>query len=598
MKYSEESIQKLSDIEHVRKRPTMYVGDTTKETIMIPVVLNDKLDMKFHSVSLGYLTCVREIIDNGLDVIRHTGVGDKIKINFDGKSFVISDNSVGVPIGKHNGSNEAVPEVVFGHLRSGKNFDSENLIIGMNGMGASITNFLSRKFSCTIHRDGKRYFQTWENGEPVFVQLKAAKHMPTGTEIAFELDESFFDNYIPTTEEISDFVSLIARLNTDIKFYFNNDKIFTNSLRDYKRTENDVHYKSKTVEMLIIPWHTDSENYQIITSVNGVPTFYGGVHENEFETMFLERVKKALKLKGDNVHRNHILKGCCIFVSLSNVTDILFDSQAKTRLITNNINRYMADVDNGINKFIRQEKDSWLAWINDQFERKKTVKRIQKKRDSSLTEYHHAFEFENSEVYIVEGGSAKSDFLSVRNPNQGILPIRGKIMNVKERRLSDVVKSDTVVNIIDMLNININGRSDCPYDKIIIATDADPDGLHIQSLLINFFQFVCPDLMDRVFILQSPLYVVEGTKDYYRTYYDKASYLAADNSGKDVRYNKGLGALTKREWRVMVNPEERRIIKLDVSDKSTMKLTIERVFGVDSDVRKRWLSSDLPIYKV
>ena len=149
-------------------------------------------------------------------------------------------------------------------------------------------------------------------------------------------------------------------------------------------------------------------------------------------------------------------------------------------------------------------------------------------------------------------------------------------MNVKERKLSEVVKSDTVINIIEMLNINVAGLShECPYSKIIIATDADPDGLHIQSLLINFFLFVCPDLMDRIHILQSPLYVVEGSKGYYKTFYDKESYQNELHNGRDIRYNKGLGSLTRREWAQMVDPKNRKLIQVDVTDKKKTNKTIE-----------------------
>jgi len=580
MAYSENDIQKLTDLEHVRKRPTMYVGDTGMETILIPTVHDGKLQLRYHEVSLGYLTCVREIIDNAIDVIRFTGKGSTVKIDFDGHFFRVQDNSVGVPIGVHNGTKEHVPEVVFGHLRSGKNFDTDALIIGMNGMGASITNFLSDTFQCTIYREGKHYHQSWVKGQAHKKHIKKTNHV-TGTDIKFSLESEFFDGYVPGIE-VKDFVSLIARLNTDITFFYNGQKILTNSLRDFRFSEDG-----------------EEEQYQIFTSVNGVPTFFGGTHETEFENMLLDRVKKALKLKGDNVHRSNLLNGLCVFIALNDVPDILFDSQAKTRLITKNIDRYMEDVENGIYKFVKQEKDGWLEWINEQFERKKVAKRIRAKKGTSVPGYHHAKDLNDSEVYIVEGESAKSNFLSVRSPNQGILPIKGKIMNVKERKLSEVVKSDTVINLIEMLSINVAGTShDCPYSRIIIATDADPDGLHIQSLLINFFQFVCPDLMERVHIIQSPLYVVEGTKGYYQIYYDKESFGKVMHNGKDVRYNKGLGSLERREWEEMVDPERRSITKIDITDKKKTKKTIERIFGASSELRKKWLGSDLPIYKL
>ena len=199
----------------------------------------------------------------------------------------------------------------------------------------------------------------------------------------------------------------------------------------------------------------------------------------------------------------------------------------------------------------------------------------------------------------MEGLSALATLLPARNDNQGCIPLRGKIINASTKGLAEVVKSDTVYSLIDMLDLKLGENNEkCNYDKIILATDADPDGLHIQSLLINLFYHLAPELLSRIYVLQSPLYVVES-KGNYEVYFTKEQFKKAKiPKGADIRYNKGLGSLTMKEWKVMVDPKKRSLIQAVAADKKKTAKTFKRLFSTDSSHRKAWLKSKDRIYEI
>lgn len=600
--YSEKDIKQLTDLEHARIRPTIYVGDTNPTKIKLPKVINNDLEFIEYTVSLGYVVCIREIIDNCIDIIRHTGKGSTVSIQYfpeignskkKAHKFIVADDSVGVPIGLHE-SGKYTPEVVFSSLRSGKNFETDEFIIGMNGMGASLTNFFSKIFEISIARDEKHYRQAWFNAVPDKPLIQNYKGK-TGTSVGFQLDEKYFHGWQPTEEFIEHFIQILAALNTDIKFKYNKRRVYTKGLRDFA-VNGTFYKKDKNWEFILLP--TEDGEYNPFSAVNGVPTLFGGRHLDHVEWLLTETVKKSIR---DNVviHKSNILKGLTVMLSLKDVPNIQFDTQAKTRLITEDLAEKVKLLDWAVRRFVKNEGVDWIAYIREQFERKKVWKQIAKKKNGKKRNYYHAKAKADREVYIVEGLSALANLLPVRHDNQGCIPLRGKIVNASMKSLSDVVKSDTVYSLIDMLGIELGGQiAKCNYDRIILATDADPDGLHIQSLLINLFHHLAPDLLDRLYILQSPLYVVEKGK-YYEVYFDKESFKKASiPAGADIRYNKGLGSLTMKEWEVMVDPQRRRLLQaVPLGDKKEAK-TFKRLFAWDSSYRKKWLQGKDKIYNV
>ena len=604
--YNENSIKSLTDLEHVRLRPTIYVGDTKLKKLELPLAGEDGMEWKEYDVSLGYIVCVREILDNAIDIIRHTGKGTHVWIDYDEKKgkFKIKDNSVGVPIGKSpdDPAGRHTPQVVFETLRSGKNFETDEFIIGMNGMGASLTNFFSKIFKCTIYRDDYVYHQTWIDAvarKPIVKKEEEALEGTTGTLIEFQLNPDYFHGFVPSTELVRHLLQLTAMFNTDIKFKFNRRTLKTRGLKDFQ-TNGEFYKKSGKTELLVAPVYESTQDYKILTVVNGIPTFFGGSHADLIENGMLLAVKKELKIKGQMVHRTNILKGMYVIFQLHDVKNISFSSQAKTELITSwpDLGKSIEDYGNDVAKrFVKGEKEGWLKFIEDQFEKKKVKVQIARSKRKDNLHCHHAKNFKNAELYILEGPSAGSAMVTVRNDNQGILPLKGKILNVSERKLSEVVKSESVLSIIDMLKIDIEGNTQCPYEKIVIATDADPDGLHIQSLLITFFNYLAPELIDKIYILRAPLYVVHG-KNRYNLYYDKESFGQAQTKGCDVIYTKGLGGLTLKEWRSMVDPDQRILIKLTNDSPQKLHKTINRLFAGDATYRRKWLGSSLPIYKI
>lgn len=599
--YSEKHIKSLTDLEHARIRPALYIGDTTVREIELPV-LNENLSFVKYPVCLGYVVCIREVIDNAIDIIKHTKKGKYVWINFDDKTkrFTIKDDSVGVPIGRFEKTDKYTPEIVFSTLRSGKNFGTDKFIIGMNGMGAALTNFFSKEFTVTIWRDKTIYKQKWKAMKSEGPDTEKYDGKFTGTQISFKLDKKYF-NWEPDAVFVEHFVKLLAAFNSDIKFKYNNKVVYTKGVRDCK-APGTFYRKASGMEIAMRPNHDESEDYKLFTVVNGIPTLYGGTHADEIERYLINVVKHLVKTN-QIIHKANILKGLSIIFKIDSLPNIMFDSQAKTRLITPAASFQDKDTMNAafdaVLSFVRnQKKGGWLPWIEEQFERRTISKRLHARRKKNgRTSYFPAKSFKDAEIYIVEGGSAMAELKSIRSDNQGILPLRGKIMNVSGRRLSDVVKSETVVNLIDCLGIDVAGGSNCKYERIILATDADPDGLHIQSLLINLLHRLAPELLDKVYILSSPLYVWENRKK-YEIFYTKEEFDNFKRDGGEVMYKKGLGSLTRKEWAAMVDPKRRALTKVTESNRRLTGETLNRLFGINTAVRREWLTGTKSIWEI
>ena len=565
--YTEENIKVLEGLEAVRKRPGMYIGDTTARGL--------------HHLFV-------EIIDNAID--EHTqGRCNKIsiKINADG-SLTIVDDGAGIPVGPHVSDNpllngKPTVEIVMTVLHAGGKFDDRSYKVagGLHGVGASVVNALSQWLKVEVARDGKLYAMSFERGvtaEPLHVIGKRSK---TGTTITFKPDGRIFPDTEFRFETMAGRLRELAYLNPGVKikiydernekaetFHFPEGiKAFVESLNVGKSAINDTPIylevkdtKANLVCQVAIQYN-DSYSENLLTFANNINTIEGGTHLSGFKTALTRSLNQYSKnngiLKNDTPPTGDDLReGLAAIVSVK-VQDPQFEGQTKTKLGN-------AEVESFVNSAVGQKLGSWLE-EHPAIAKKICMKGIMAaqareaaRKARELTRRKGVLDtgglpgklydctskqVEESEIYLVEGDSAGGSAKGGRDHRyQAILPLKGKILNVEKARLDKILGFEEIRTIIQALNCGI-GTDDFDigklrYGKIIIMTDADVDGSHIRTLLLTFFFRQMSELIKqgRIYIAQPPLYQVVRQQ--------KSEYVLNEKRMRQVLSSLGLDGVT------------------------------------------------------
>lgn len=587
MKYDESSITGLSQREHVRLRPNVYIGAVDEVTeVTLPIESDGVINFKQSNINFGYFTAVREIIDNAIDIILMTKVGNTVEINCQvvdngGVLFSVKDNSVGVPIGK-NENGVSTPELVFGQLMTGKNFTNDNNTgIGVNGMGSAIVNFLSTHFTANIHRDGKNAIYQWEDGILKKSSITKSAVKGNGTEVSFILDNKFFNGYILQFDDLAAYLSMVATAYKNITFKLNNIIVEP--------------YKCNVIDTGDFIIYIKEGNGNTVSMVNSILTYRHGNHVIKVADSLYEAVKVKIGSKMASEIKSSDLKSISDMIIIYKSKEVKFDTQNKARLTSQSQKIDHKEFYGFLNN------SSFIEYIKEKIEilhLKEAAKEV--KKDLKRQVYKNVFaakqgKCNKTQLYITEGLSAISSFLTCRKAGQAGLSLRGKILNVLEERISSIAKNEEIKSLTDVVGINLldmNKNKYC-FDEIIICTDIDPDGYHIASLLVNFFFKFSPSLIKegRLKHLKSPLYsVVYGGK--HCVFYDRAGlddFIRLNKGNIKIRYNKGLGGLCpKTEWPVMVDHEKQVLETIEWDD--MISNTLKVAFGDNNDTRRDWLS--------
>ena len=593
---SNKKIVALSDFEHVLTRPTMYVGSLDPSEEKVQVIRDTKLVNDVKEISVGFYKLMTEILDNAFDEAkRQKGAMKRIEIHFYTKdnSVKVIDTGGGFINASHLNEKTGVAnvETAMTMLRAGSNFyndsTSENLI-GTNGVGASVVNMLSDKFSIKTINAEERYEQTWEKFE-----CKNSSSRPknstehTGTEILFvprkdKFKECKWDKeYIHTLMTFKQFLKKHDPEIKSLEFlcFFDEEKL-------------DVNTKFLPDDTIVVENRYGSfflwESYQnsgSVSFVNGAQCT--GIHQR----ILLDHV--------NNVYENPLAGRFYESFIMLNLPPkyVRFGDQNKTKFVTSRgelsplleknffpgIKREIRNspiYDNILKKISDAEKESDMRTL-------KTKKRVQK---AKISDKYFPPSMKTKNLYIVEGGSAMGSILQKRDPKiDAVYALKGKVKNA--RRLSDLSSNMEIVDLMNILGIEPDNDRNCKYERVIISTDADPDGLgHIASLVINLFFRWFPNviLQGKLFILQTPLLSVDESKKkrYFFTmkefeYYSKSKKPAA------VRYLKGLGSLSREDWEHVF--ADMRLLKITEDTKSDRM--IEIAFGSNASLRKKWLQN-------
>ena len=584
-----ETIKKLTPYQHVRLRTSVYYGSTTLHTQPVLLISSDQISVTESNWVPAVFTAFREIVDNSLDEVVVKGYGDKITINYDPSEmkFDVEDNGRGIPIDWDDEHKMHKATLALSELMAGRNFDNRENTAGMNGIGASGVNYCSEYFHVDIRRDGKRFQQTFREGNELFgdvlqiIEPKITKYSgPSGTKISFKLSKSVFKDMTLPLEFVKSRAFEIAYNNPLIKVVFNGHLIKTKGLISKslfaKNTCIHLPINSKGGDFKSDFWLVtdliESGDYSH-SAVNNIPAFGGGNHIDSFKKHFCNGLLLALtresKRRGLTPNRSDIFDGLLIY----NVTTMQkpdFDSQSKTRLINDEVDRYIKaefDDENTFKNILKQHK----PWIDSIYAR--CAARTQKKDDADVNKANRKLmrtkvpklldangrDRSKCILFICEGDSAKSSLSAVRNPDiHGALPLRGKILNVRGESNKTILENAIIADIMMALGLSLGRTADrrqMRYGQVYLAADQDPDGANITALLVNFFYLQWPELFDpkqpAVFhVFQTPFIIQEkGKKRHYWYADDYHLYNPDDWRGapKPVRA-KGLGSLEEADW--------------------------------------------------
>lgn len=644
----EHDVQRLNDYQHARLRSEMYLGSRSIHESQVLIFGENSYKVMNMEWVPALLTACRELWDNSLDEFKKAGTKDPVlKIEFDENELTFSciDNGRGIPIDYVPDFNTNLCTMVMTETKTGRNFDDSKRdeTIGQNGLGGSVAMLVSSKAEMEIHRKGRPYKtdasndaydgfykfnQNFKEGnefipeiqisEPVIRKIGTDK---TGTSISLTFSPSVFPNRKLPTELIFSILKEMASANPTYKIFLNGKRISTkptpektlfNVSKTMQLNVKDDSFNFNSTFYIIPNAVTDmNTNFHMHGLVNNAPAFDGGTHLDTFKKYFalgvgnaLEKEAKKRKMKPN---RSDIEEGLLIY----NVTTMKapsFNSQIKSKLTNENVVKPITQSMNSewFEELVKKNKD----WVDEIFERcaartnkkdaeedrrlaKKLLKgKVAKLLDSSGTDRSQCI------LMLAEGDSAISNMASARDPKiHGILPLRGKIMNVSgEEKTKELMDSDALHDIMASINL-IPGvkanRDELSFGKLYIATDEDTDGLNIAALICNFLYKFWPELFQDpenpfVYIFKTPFIILEKGKETKYFYgHNVHEYIPDDWKGWKATRAKGLGTLEKSNFRDAFTNS----VAVAITDDGRLGETLDLIFNKKrADDRKAWMS--------
>jgi DNA gyrase/topoisomerase IV subunit B len=587
------NIEVLTEFEHIIKRPTMYVGSVRKSEETLPIIGDGLIKAVNKEHSIGMYKLFDEVFSNSVDEAKRMSTPMKtitVEIGSDKNIVSITDTGDGFTngstINKKSGLSNI--ETAVSVLRAGSNFDNDNIsesIVGTNGFGVKLVNALSDKFEVETVNSTERYLQTWilfKSNKPTI--SKKTKSLKTGTRVTFTPNHQVFDNSKWDYQTIKSYLCLKKRvLETEAKtaglkidFIWNGKAENVTSL-----LSPDWTAKTPIGEILIWEKTPESGSFSFVNSA-----LCTGIHQK----IILDRINGQLE---DSL--GHHFYDTLIILNLSPGI-VRFGDQNKTKFVSKReeveptIAKHFDPI---LGRFFKSEVYKNIKKAVDARKKETELKKIRRDKKSirvkQSNKYFPSASSRAETLFIVEGLSAMGSILQKRDPKkEAVYALKGKIKNA--RSLSDLSDNREILELMQILNLDPEGQNiQCPFERVVIATDQDPDGAHITSLLINLFYLWFPWMIKqgRIQFLETPLVTVGDKAKKYFYSLDEFKKGTGKSDKGNVRYLKGLGSLSLEDWDYVM--KNKRITIL-VEDKKT-KYHLDMAFGKSAMERKKWLSS-------
>lgn len=639
--YSADSIQALEGMEHVRMRPSMYIGDVGVR---------------------GLHHLVYEVVDNSIDEAMGGHCNEiQVWINED-NSIGVKDNGRGIPVDIHKKEGVSALEVVMTKIGAGGKFDKDSYKVsgGLHGVGVSVVNALSDDLKATVYRDGKIYQQEYQKGKALYPVKEIGTTDYRGTEVVFKPDGTIFENTEYSYETLKDRMRELSFLNRGIKITITDhrekDEEGNSVFEEFYSEEGlkeFVKYIDETREPLIgevihmegeksgIPVevamiYNTSYAENIHAYVNNINTHEGGTHLSGFRRGLTSTLKKYAETSGMldklkfEISGDDFREGLTAIVSVK-VQEPQFEGQTKTKLgnrevtapvsqavtemMTNYLEEHPADAKAIVQKVILAATARHAATKAREMVQRKNVMSGSglPGKLSDCASKDPAI----CELYLVEGDSAGGTAKQGRDRNfQAIMPLRGKILNVEKAMQHKILDNEEIKNIYTALGVRIGTEDDARalnieklrYHKIIIMCDADVDGSHIETLILTFFFRYMPELIEKgyIYIATPPLYLVKKGKEQRYCWNDKERDTAIQEikgAGKEgsvhVQRYKGLGEMNAEQlWSTTMNPEFRTLRQINIENAASADHTFSMLMGDDVPPRREFIEANAKYAKI
>ncbi len=629
--YTASNIQVLEGLDAVRVRPGMYIGSTGAR---------------------GLHHILWEIVDNGMDEVAN-GFGDTITVTIhaDGSASV-EDNGRGIPVDIHPTMGVSGVEVVFTQLHAGGKFDNENYQHsgGLHGVGASVTNALSRWLTVEVYKNGTTYamsFESVEKGDKVHGGLVKEKLTDTkkktknhGTKITFMPDDRIFETVKFNIDTISKRLKELAFLNRGARILLIDERVTVNEgvltreffyegglsdfVKDLNETKNPafnppvfISGSKDNIYAELAFQYTDAYTENIFSYVNNIPTTEGGTHETGFKIALTRvlndwaRRLNLLKEKEQNLQGDDFREGLTAVLSVK-MQSVQFEGQTKTKLgntearlavetiVTSELNAFFERHHSIVE--IAVKKGLLAAKVREAARKQKELTRAK----NSIDNFHTVGKLKSctgkkpelNELFIVEGDSAGGTCTQARNRAfQAILPLRGKPLNAEKKRIDQVLANEEIRTLISALGAGLGEDfdvDDLKYHKVVILSDADQDGMHIRAILLTFFFRYMRELINQghVYIGLPPLYKISKRGQTEYAYDDTALEELKKQMGKGVeiqRY-KGLGEMNADQlWETTMDPKKRKLVRVQIEDAAEAERLVSTLMGDAIEPRRNYI---------